>query len=246
MNSHISCVAAATLAALSISCGFHPFEMEIEVQIPPLPPGASACIDSRVLLKVDSEESGGIDISARAGELRKLKLPKAQVTVFTAIYEGGVPPAGAVLPWDGEEGDRVVLSFAQGFCSAVFTRLAEAGMPLSVVNYRRLSRECCLRSGGNPFLLDTERIFRALLAGNFSIRDIVMLPEYRLPSGALPQGEWIPANPLADTLVADGESRVYDGRWTYYCNGKAAVLWCDSMGWHFYARDGSFSCSGVW
>jgi len=216
------------------------------VQIPLVPPGASDCVGDQVLLQVDSEESGGIDISARAGEVRRLKLPKAQVTVFTAFYDGGVPPAGAVLPWDGEGENRVKLSFAQGFCSSVFTRLAEKGVPLSVINYRRLSSECRLRSGGNPFLLDNERIFRALLAGSFSVRDIVMRREYRLSPEALPPGEWIPANPLAEKLTNLGEARVYEGRWTFYSNGKAAVLWCDSMGWHFYARDGSFSRGGVW
>ena len=246
MNSHISCVAAATLAAISISCGFHPFETEVEVAIPPVPPGASECVDDRVILKVDSEESGGIDISARAGEVRRLKLPKAQVTVFTAFYQGGVPPAGGVLPWDGDGEARVELGFGQGFCSTVFSRLAEAGVPLSVVNYRRLSRECRLRSGGNPYLLDNERIFRALLAGNFSVRDIVMLREYELPPEALPPGEWNPANPLAEKLTGGEAARVHEGRWTFYTREDSAVLWCDSMGWHFYARDGSFSRGGTW
>ncbi|WP_319560041.1 hypothetical protein [Marispirochaeta sp.] len=246
MNTSLSCAAVATLTVFAVSCGFHPFETEIEVTVPSVPRELPASVDTAVLLKVDCEEAGGIELPVSAGEVRKLKVPKARVLVLTAYYKGGIPPAGAVLPYDSGDSSQVKLTFAQGFCSGILTRLAQESFPLSVLNYRRLIGECREKSGGNPFVLDSGRIYRALKAGNFSLRDIVKLTEYELPGDALPEGCWSPANPLGEVLHAGTPVLVAEGRWNYYSNGTQAVLWCDKQGWHFYALDGAFSRSGAW
>ena len=228
-------------------CRFLPFETELTIVVPPLPPGAAGLVSDEARLIVEDGGANSSTRGCRAGETLSLSLVKSEVVAVTVEYAAGVPPAGGVLPEDADGTGRLTLRFEAGLGAAVLGYLAGEGIPIACINYPRLRDYLISVSDGNPWRLDERRIRLALYAGSFSSRDVALLPEYRLPAGALPDGQWLPANPLSAPLFASEEAVVSLGRWTYFgVQGTTGVLWCDEWGWRFYSPDGSIDRRGSW
>jgi hypothetical protein len=232
--------------ALILACRFITPGTELLVRLPPLPEGTAGLVSSRVLLHVEDGAENSLVRSCEAGDELTVRIRKSAAVSLSAHYDGGVPPAGGVLPWDGKDGGIIELGFSGGFTAEIMRQLAGDGIPLECINYPRLCCEIQERSQGNPWRLDAGRIRTALRAGSFTVRDLRLLDEYLLPPGALPGGLWLPANPLAPPLAADRENRASEGRGVYYSGTAAGVLWCDGLGWRFYTVDGVIDSSGDW
>ena len=247
MNSRILRLSLSVLLTVLVPCcRFIAPETELLVRLPPLPEGPAGLVSTRVLLYLEDGGDNSLVLSCEAGEELAVKIRKSAAVSLSAHYDGGVPPAGGVLPWDTEDGGRIELTFSGGFTAEIMRLLAADGIPLECINYPRLCGEILERSEGNPWRLQAGRIRTALRAGSFTSRDLRLLNEYLLPPVALPDGLWLPANPLSPSFAAGRESRATEGRGVYYSRGSAAVLWCDALGWRFYTLDGAVDRHGEW
>ena len=197
--------ASVSILICVAGCRFLPFETELTVAVPPLPAGAAGLVSDEARLIVEDGGANSSTRRCRAGQTLTLRLVKSGVVAVTVEYAAGIPPAGGVLPADADEPGRLDLSFEAGLGAVLLCYLAGEGIPVSCINYPRLRDYLISFSDGNPWRLDERRIRLALYAGSFSSRDVALLPEYRLPAGALPEGQWLPANPLSASLSGSEE-----------------------------------------
>lgn len=232
------------------ACSFFPGEYPLGVELPRLPAELSPYISGAGVLEVWTIDSSPVRVRGEAGEVLRVELPRTPITTLRFLFDAPIPAAGAVLPYDGEAGlteeGRVRLTFRDGTAAGLTAELVGAGLPAEAINYLRLRNELAARSGGNPNLLDYERLRAGLRSGSFSSRDIRMRDAFLLPAESLPAGKWHPCDPLAAPLAADREERVYLGRSTLIRGGERGVLWVDGEGWRFYSPEGLFDLAGEW
>lgn len=239
-----------SLFLLLAACRFVPGEYSLSVAIPPLPAELSPWLEGGGWLTVTASGLPVERLRARAGESCRLELERSAVVSLCFCWDEGFPAAGGVLPYDAANDPRsgavLDLTFEGGVAARLMGELAAAGLPLETINYPRLRRELEARSGGNPGLLDYDRLFRGLLSGAFTTRDIVLQGSYPLPPDSLEPGVWRLYDPLAPPLRSEVENRVYPGRHCCLREGEKAVLWIDEEGWRFYSPEGLFDRSGSW
>ena len=237
-----------TILLVSGGCCFDPFETEVTFHIPEVPLELLPWTDPNVHLTVYTADGTVEEISCSPDSSVRLAVDRTCMIIALARFGGDISPAGAVLPYDTGDGgeNESLLSFRQGFCAELMRCLVVCGFPVETVNYPRLMEVSLSVSGGNPERLDFKRVFTALSLGNLVSRDIVLLPEYELPDGVLPDGRWVPANPLGKEIERrEGGPFVY-GRSVYYGPGGSLVIWCDDDGWCIYSDPPGTDESGLW
>jgi len=196
--------------------------------------------------------SGAVDVDPGVGAV-VLKLPMATVVPLLAwpVWETGGPafeptemlrPAGGVWVGDTVSADSaspavagLSLTFENGPAGFVLNRAAGYGADIQAFNHERLIAEIPVRLSGDPWLLDTDRIVRALCEQAMRVSYIreASLMEVSLE---VPDGRWYGASPFGEPMnggTLDHRARVgltayYDdrGRRLVVVVDEEARAWC--------------------
>ncbi len=113
--------------------------------------------------------------------------------------EGGVLPAGGIIPWDLDGEGRLNLTWEHGWVALLLFRLSSVGPVSDALNVRRLLDEVLLESGGDPWILDMDYALRSLTYGRFNMYSLAYLPVYEPAIPAEP-GEWHSDDPFLDPV----------------------------------------------
>ena len=184
---------------------------EITVELPEPPPLWPAKLTDGVFLVRYLESAdfstgviGEIEISPGSRSVR-LRLPNLPVVPVIAVPRFGIPPAalkacGAIHPRQLADGDRLTLTWADGFLAQLLLECAASGDSVQAVNTPKLQLEILKRSGGNPWRLDTHALKMAVVNETLAYRSLKLLPSHDVEIEAAP-GRWIDGNPHSLTPV---------------------------------------------
>ena len=194
-----------TIVFLLQSCGFINYT-EITVELPQPPASWPAELTGGVFVVRYLESgdlSGGtigeIEIGSQVRSLR-LRLPNLPVVPVVAVPVYGNPPAvlkpcGAIYPSQKKEGERLGLTWAEGFLAELLLTCASSGGSMQAVNTPKLQFELLGRSDGDPWRLDVHELLTAVVSETLSYRSLKLLPAHEVTLEA-PPGRWISGNPL--------------------------------------------------
>ncbi len=191
------------VASFSLTCCGALDSVEITVELPE-PPSlwpSKLSAGSYLIRYLESARSvGEIEVAPGIRSVL-LRLPKLAVVPVIALPQFGRPPAvlhgsGAVFPRQLEEGDRLSLTWAEGFLAQLLLECAVSGDSMQAVNTPKLQLELLDRSDGDPWRLDFDALKSAIVNETLAFRSLKLLPRHDVTMEVKP-GIWIGGNPLS-------------------------------------------------
>ena len=236
-------MATVTLAAAILGCALPRQTVDVLVTLPETPePWADAWGQSgyRIHWQAYATVSGAANVDPRS-ETVVLELPKATVVPVLAwpVWEAGGPaleptemmrPAGGI--WSG---GGIQLTYEDGPAAFVLNSAAGRGADVQAFNHERLIAEISLRLPEDPWLLDTDKIVRALCERSMRV-DYIREASFTDISLELPDGTWYGTSPFGEPLTGgfldlsarEGLTPHYDdrGRRLVVVVDEEARAWC--------------------
>ena len=233
-----------TVASAVLGCALPRQTVDVLVTLPDTPkPWADAWgqCGYRIHWQAYATVSGAVDVDPGV-EAVMLELPKATVVPVLAwpVWGAGGPAyeptemmraAGGI--WSGAE--SIHLTYECGPAAFVLNSAAGRGADIQVFNHERLTAEISARLPEDPWLLDTDRIVRALCERSMRVSYIreASLTDVSLE---VPDGTWYGASPFEEPMKGgphDHSARVgltpyYDdrGRRLVVVVDEEARAWC--------------------
>lgn len=262
-NSLIGVITAAALALSAAGCRLVESTETVVVTLPPLPAQwqeAWGPAGYEIVWRSHFSAHGSLNVET--GQTRvALALPRGSVVAVLAypVWQSGGPflpaadrmrPAGAVwAPADpgllagagvGVVADQrsLALSFEEGPVALVLSEAARRGADIQQFNHRRLSAELAARIPEDPWLLDCERVIRAVCERSMRVSYVREIERHEVTL-EFPDGLWMEASPFA-AVIPGGQDPVASGRTTrsfpegitplYSANGRRLIAEIDEEG----------------
>ena len=124
-------------------------------------------------------------------------------SVYPVLHNQGIrlKPAGGIFPAD-YDGERLEISWKNGFASEVVLKLSEKGTDFSNFNIKRFEDVLFEKSAGNPWRISETAVLYSLSAGIFNSNHVsgkrvlsVELSDYFL------EGDWVFTDPPESRLI---------------------------------------------
>ncbi|MCF7927790.1 MAG: hypothetical protein K9L68_02110 [Spirochaetales bacterium] len=234
-------------------CSFFGPEAELEVIAPELPGGLSAALGRSGLEAsgriISRDLTGGKQsVVCAPGAAGTVRLPKRPGRAL--LYEFGVPgtglrvrPAGAVFPVGLDGGGSLRLRWRDGPAAELLLAAEAGGVDTSRLNTGRLVKEISERIDGSTWRLDRALLSKTLEAGEMKAYRIREKEDFEI-SLLLPEGIWLPLDPMAETIEAGPESGIPadPAPWPELWKGAVYEMEMElSAGYHSWIRsDGRF------
>ena len=194
-------------ALFSLSCCGVLDCTEVTVELPAPPALWPAELKAGTFLVRYLESAGSIgEIEIGPGNRSaQLRLPNLPVVPVVAVPRFGRPPAalkasGAVYPRQLKEGEKLTLTWADGFLAQLLLECAVSGDSVQAVNTPKLQLGLLDRSDGDPWRLDARALKTAIVNETLAYRSLKLLPRHDIALETLP-GKWIGGNPLSLSLI---------------------------------------------
>ena len=232
--------------------------VEIDVVIPEYPSSWDA-VEGNALIELSYFSENRITMLSglEAGREIKLEIEKGvcPFAAYPVLNSGGVrlKPAGGIFPADFD-GEKLNLSWENGFASEIILKLSERGICFSNFNVRRFE-DCLLeKSGGNPWRVSETVLAFSLASGIFNSNHVTLRPSFDiLMSDSFLSGRWLLADPLEYREIDSPEGSmeledIYTGQHAVFsCSSpelKYAEIFVEDEMWTAFFSGGSGGLSG--
>ncbi len=170
----------------------------------PVAPPAWAGVLSQISVQWDPGEGAVRSVTVPVGQssvsIELLKTPFTPVLAYPLPgWEGSaLLPAGGVFPCTLNASGELELTWMDGAGAFILSRLRSAGGSTDHLNVPRLIEELRVRSGGDPWSVDLDRIVEALGAGTFRADWIRCRDLFPVRLQVRP--EWLSAGPAPELV----------------------------------------------
>jgi hypothetical protein len=135
-----------------------------------------------------------------------IEIEKGSSVPITCYPSGYLKPAGAILPMDLKNMDKLQLSWNQGFLAELLLQLIEKGIRIEGINIPRLMDEINTESQGDPWSIDKEKLSDAIIYNSLSIYKIKK-ENFQIITIPI-TGTWISDNPFFPVSVSNVQNEL--------------------------------------